>query len=88
MALQKEIQTGYGVSANYWRITTITEKFPNNATVEMAGYHNQQARQDGKNAMLNVYFNFTDVSDVTREIAYNKIKISEDDTRFADAIDV
>ena len=88
MALQTQIQTGYGVSATYWRITRITETFPNGASVEMAGYLDQQSRLDGNSPLLMVYFNFTDVSDITREIAYNKIKICEDDTRFANAMDV
>jgi hypothetical protein len=48
MAIQKTLQTSFGVEANYWKILRTNEAFPGSTEVFLAGYANEQARRDGK----------------------------------------
>lgn len=93
MALEIEIQTGYGVTASYWRITKIDERFNEGVYIELSGYYDQASRLSNKLPLDSKQLFFTDIIDTDREIAYNRIKQSNiiddvDQNIFSSAIDV
>lgn len=77
MALDISIETGYGIPATYWKITKIDEKFQGNVTIELAGYVSEAARLAEMNPLQTRYFTFDDINNVTRDVAYTRIKQSE-----------
>lgn len=49
MAIIKSIDTQYGIAAEYWKIIRVDEYFAEmRATVILAAYVNQEARESGK----------------------------------------
>jgi len=49
MALEKSIDTDYGIPATYWNIGAVQEDFKGKGTeVTFYGYASKQARDDGK----------------------------------------
>jgi hypothetical protein len=49
MALNKSINTEYGIPATYWNIGAVQEDFKGQGTeVTFYGYASQEARQEGK----------------------------------------
>lgn len=63
MALVKEIPTGFGVAAGYWRIASAIESYPNSINVVMGGYINAEARQAGAQPIARKDYQFTEAVD-------------------------
>ncbi len=90
MALQKTINTSFGVSAKYWRQFRMNIIFGENAEIFLAGYPSQDTRNDGSQQIIDkiVLINeadFTDeirsAMDVIRTAFYKKLKESKIETR-------
>ena len=61
MAIIKSIDTQYGVVASYWKVSTLNVDWHNKrCELVMAGYADEQAREDGKNPIEFRWFNFFD----------------------------
>ena len=102
MALQKSIDTNFGIPATYWRvIKTELDYLNSQGTVLLSGYISEQSRQENKQHLavrhfrinsndFNTYF----VPDVINPLDINQVKNSYlyiknlENSEFADAIDV
>ena len=77
MALNKQIETRYGVPATYWRIVNMHSDFDRNQVmVSFGGYVTEQDRLDNKRPIETKGYNF-EGSDKTREEVYLLIKASK-----------
>lgn len=88
MALQKTVETPFGVNADYWRIGMIQTHFvAKTIVVSMFGYIDKEARDNGKDCIssLQIGLEFKDTAvEVTRDMIYGMMK---QDERFVGAID-
>lgn len=83
MALQKEIETQYGVTLSYWKVTRLNIEWHNKiAEVFLAGWPSQQVRDNGVEPLEYKSFMFKhndwpftfDGNNLTE--AYNRMKLS------------
>lgn len=84
MALQKPLPTPFKVDAPYWRIVRINSAYPGKSEVLLAGYVSDVARQAGAEPLDIKAYYYAD-SDLTRNQAYDKLKLEPD---FVGALDV
>lgn len=88
MALNKSIQTPYGIAASYWKIGNITEDYVNlNMQITMLGYVSQEARLAGKAPIISkceVIDGEEYEADDSREGLYTLLKSREDWTNATD----
>lgn len=85
MALEKSIQTNYGVNAAYHKINTITISWHNRACfVDFFSYLDRQAREDNRNPLSSAYYEFTEddftfdvESNISQQI-YDKLKLRKE----------
>jgi hypothetical protein len=101
MALQKEVVTHYGVTANYFRISGIDiNSILKTAKIKLNGYYNEEARLDDSRSLqvkeynikdedFTTYFNTTLLSSEGNNIYTSGYRyIKDTDESFIDAIDV
>lgn len=80
MALQKSINTSFGIPATYWRIIRINELFGGNEEVFLAGYTDAEARANGAEP-LEIRTITIPSQDGTRADIYPLLKVSKIETR-------
>jgi len=86
MALQKEIQTSFGIPATYWRILRINELFKDTAEVFLAGYADKDAR-DNNAEPLEVRTIIIPSEDQTRTQIYELLTTSKTEMRATGEVD-
>ena len=89
MALQKTIDSNFGVAANYWKIAYINAHFAFGTMVVGGwGYADAAAKAAGKEPLMSQQFSFEGIGDIeslTRTQVYGLLKQQE---MFAGAQDV
>jgi hypothetical protein len=79
MALNKSINTEYGIPATYWNIGAVQEDFKGKGTeVTFYGYASQEARQEGKQPLSAGKFQIAGdeyVADANRPELYAILKL-------------
>ena len=82
MALEKTIETGFGVDAVYWNIFSVREDFKNKTNeVILCGYSSEENRLANKEAIANKIILLQEdqyIADATREEIYTALKLREE----------
>jgi hypothetical protein len=89
MALQKAIDTEFGVQATYWNIGAYAEDFKGSGgEVTMYGYLDQASKQAGKQPLSAGKINLTGVEYMADANRANLYEIIKNKPEFEDSIDV
>jgi len=86
MAIEKSIETTFGVTATYWRIIRTNESFDGQTEIYLAGYADEAARRAGK-APLEIRTIQVETIDGTRSDYYEKLTESKTETRDTGEVD-
>ena len=95
MALQKSIELPSGITANYWKIISLSFNYIAEQTqIRVAGYSSKQAREDGKTFVIAKLINVTgqnyeeDFVDFVTDPRVNGYNYLKNTSEFENSVDV